>query len=89
MPPPLPPAPMAKAGMPRESGRLASVEPMRESVLMLRWRSTARRLREIGEDSGREPEGRLPMRETWRWRSVWASTVDWRDLRAASSVRSS
>ena len=36
MPPPVPPVPMAMAGMPRERGMLASVEPRRSSVRRLR-----------------------------------------------------
>ena len=73
MPPPVPPAPMASAGMPSESGRLASVEPMRDSVSRLRWRSTARRLTARAESGGSWPAMRLPMRRTVmrrvsRWR---------------------
>ena len=69
----VPPAPMARAGMPSESGRLASVEPMRDSVLRLRWRSTARRLMASAESGGKRPATRSPMRRTVirrvsRWR---------------------
>src|SRR6185437_8856711 len=41
-PPPMPPAPMAMAGMPSESGMLASVEEQSRCERMPRWESTER-----------------------------------------------
>ena len=61
MPPPVPPVPIAMAGMFNERGMLASVEPMRGSVRRVRWRSTARRVWRMGASSGRTAAGRSPM----------------------------
>ena len=69
MPPPVPPAPIASAGIPSESGRLASVEPTRVSVAIPRCRSTERRLRNIGESGARVAAGRLPIRASSRARA--------------------
>ena len=55
--PPVPPVPMAMAGKPLEIGMLASVEPRRDSVRRLRWRSTARRVWRMVESVGRAPGG--------------------------------
>ena len=66
MPLEVPPVPRAMAGRPRERGRLASVEPRRNSVRRPRWRSTAATVRKSVLSGGRSAAGRSPMRSLCR-----------------------
>ncbi len=93
MPPPVPPLPRARAGIPRERGMLASVEPRRGSVRRVRWRSTARRVWRMGESSGRVAAGRFPMVSMWsfggglvvEWVVTMSSKMAWTSVAVETS----
>src|SRR5450432_2386929 len=77
-PPPSPPPPIDTAGMPSDSGILASVEEQSRCERMPRWASTARRYCRMAEFSGSAAAGREPISLTFtatlppvaRWFSI-------------------